>query len=450
MSYKSHFSKTLHLAFPVILSQLGHILTGTADSLMVGRLGEVPLAAAALANSLFFFFLIFGIGVSYGITPLVSASLGSKNYLSISKYGQHGIIQNIILGVILFLLVTGGSELLIYFDQEPEVVGMASPYLKVLGISIIPIMVFQSFRQYLEGFSLTKPAMYSSVTGNILNVFLNYLLIFGKFGFPALGLLGAGYATLIARIFISTSLMWWTLSYSTAGQHLKGPVKLVWSKFKELLNIGIPSGLQLLFEVGAFSMSAIMVGWISAEALAAHQIALNLSAITYMVATGLAAATTIRVGTEYGKNDYRAMKEAGRSSFILVSMVMFGFALMFLFGRNFLPTLYIKSELVIDYASTLLVIAAFYQISDGIQVVGLGSLRGISDVKLPMIFTLIAYWVIAIPSGYFFAFELDMKAIGVWLGLLLGLTISAVLQVVRFTLLSKNILVKAKSELAVH
>jgi len=300
--------------------------------------------------------------------------------------------------------------------------------------SLVPLMIFQTFRQYAEGLSDTFSPMIVSVFANLLNVLFNYMLIYGKLGAPALGLNGAGIATLMARVLMFLIMIWWIKRKLDGFQW-----KYQWSGIKELLRIGLPSGLQYVFEVGAFATAAIMVGWISAEALAAHNIALNLAAISYMAATGLAAASTIRIGNQMGLKDKQNLRIAGFTSFALVAVFMAICGLLFISLRKVLPALYIEDQVVQMTAASLLIIAAAFQISDGLQAVGLGVLRGLTDVRVPTIVTFIAYWIIAIPVGYWFAFNEGHGVQGVWYGLSIGLTISGVLHIWRFNRLSNRL-----------
>ena len=429
---------TFLLAYPVMLSQLGQILVGVSDSVMVGQLGTAPLAGVSLGNSIFVLFLTFGIGISYGITPLVAKADGERDNKQIIDVLKNGVLVNGITGLILFILLYLTSFIFPYLNQPEEVIILAKPYFIVISFSIIPFMVFQVFRQFAEGLSLTKQAMMITVSGNILNIFFNYLLIFGKLGFPAYGLMGAGIATLISRIYMALAM----ILFVGYGRFFKP----YWAHFnkkgfnkriiRNILNIGLPSGMQFIFEVGAFSLAAIMIGWLGATSLAAHQIAINLAAITYMMATGLAAATTIRVGNQLGRKDYRSMRLVGFTGIYMSAIFMGLNALILIFGRHFFPSLYIGEPEVIEIASSLLFIAAIFQLSDGIQVVGLGALRGMADVKIPTLITLVAYWILALPLGYIFGFTLNMGAFGIWIGLLVGLTIAAVLLYIRFDKLS--------------
>ncbi|WP_424963061.1 MATE family efflux transporter [Ekhidna sp.] len=433
MTLKQHLQKNIVLALPVVIGQLGHIMVGVADSVMVGRLGVIPLAAATFAGTIYHILMLFGIGVSYAITPKVAAT-DIHDRSKLLGFLQNGFFMNLGLGLILFGLGYVCSHFLGYFGQEAPVAAAAGPYLIIMCGSLIPLMIFQTFRQYAEGLSDTFSPMIVSVFANLLNVFFNYMLIYGKLGAPALGLNGAGYATLMARIIMFSVMIWWV-----KGKIAGFEWKYNWKGIKELLRIGLPSGMQYVFEVGAFATAAIMVGWISAEALAAHNIALNLAAISYMAATGLAAASTIRIGNQMGLKDRRNLRIAGFSSFGMVTLFMAICGLTFILLRNVLPALYIEDSAVRTTAASLLVIAAAFQISDGIQAVGLGVLRGLTDVRIPTIVTFIAYWLIAIPIGYWFAFHGGYGVQGMWYGLSLGLTISGILHIWRFNRLSKKI-----------
>ncbi len=433
MTLKEHLRKNIVLSLPVIIGQLGHIMVGVSDSIMVGRIGVIPLAAATFAGTIYHVLMLFGIGVSYAITPKVAAT-DVRDKTRLLQFLQNGFFMNLGLGLILFALGYFASNFLDYFGQEAPVAEAAGPYLIIMCGSLIPLMIFQTFRQYAEGLSDTFSPMAVSVFANLLNVFFNYLLIYGKLGAPALGLNGAGLATLLARIIMFSVMIWWV------RKKIKGfKWYFKWLGIKELLRIGLPSGLQYVFEVGAFATAGIMVGWIGAEALAAHNIALNLSAISYMAATGLAAASTIRIGNQMGLKDKQNLRIAGFSSFGLVTVFMAFCGLTFIALRNVLPALYIDDEIVQTTAATLLIIAAAFQISDGVQAVGLGVLRGLTDVKVPTIVTFIAYWLIAIPTGYFLAFDGQFGVQGIWYGLSIGLTISGVLHIWRFNKLSKNL-----------
>ncbi|MGB3780219.1 MAG: MATE family efflux transporter [Tunicatimonas sp.] len=435
-SYRSHVKTTLLIAYPVMLSQLGHILVGVADSVMVGALGAEPLAAVSLANGLVSLGLMFGIGVSLAITPLVAAADGGDTTHDRAQIFRHGLVINVVTGLALVALLAASAGVLPWLNQPPRVVELAIPYLIITALSLLPFMFFQTFRQYAEGLSFTRTAMVITLSANLLNVLLNYLLIYGYGSIPALGLNGAGVATLIARVVMAGVMMMYVLR---APWFRWTPLRLRTlqrSLSRRMLRIGVPTGFQYIFEVGAFSFASIMMGWLGTRALAAHQIALNLAAVSYMVATGLAAAATVRVGNQLGRRDMPNLRRVGNSALLMSTVLMGTSAGIFLLLNDTLPTLYVSEVPVIDLAASLLVIAAFFQVSDGVQAVALGILRGMADVKIPTLITLIAYWGVGLPVAYGLAFPLGWGAPGIWVGLLISLTLAAVFLVLRFRRLS--------------
>lgn len=440
--YKDHFKRNITLAVPVMFSQLGHVMVGVADSIMVGQLGTLPLAAVSLGNGIFAVILMFGIGISFAITPLVAAADGKNNFRKSAKVFKHGFYINLLTGILLFLLTFAGGPILYLLNQPGEVVNLTIPYLDIIALSLIPFMIFQSFKQFAEGLSFTKNAMYITVAANLINVGLNYILIFGKLGFEPMGLRGAGWATFISRVLMAIAMAVYVVKGSKFQQYMKGfRWKGVSKKLTvRMIKLGFPTGMQFVFEVGAFSTALIMVGWLGAQQLAAHQIAINLASISYMMATGISAAATVRVGNQLGKNDIPNLRLAGFTAFIMGIAFMSLTGIIFVVGKSFLPGLYIQEVEVINIASSLVVIAAFFQISDGIQVVGLGALRGIEDVKMPTVIAVIAYWFIGLPFGYFLCFTLQLGARGVWFGLLTGLSMAAIMLSYRFNLLTRRLL----------
>lgn len=440
MAVKEQLKTTFLLAYPVMLTQLGQVSVGIADSMMVGRIGALPLAASSLANSIFFVVMMFGIGISMGLTPLVSMASGKGKLKRISRLFSHSLWINASTGLLLTGLILAFSQGLQILDQPAAVTELAKPYLLIITASLVPLMLFQTFKQLAEGLSQTKQAMVITIFSNLVNVFLNYVLIWGVWGFPELGLNGAGWATLFSRVLMMLLMGGYVLY---AKRYAVYRLSLVRAKASfpmavRILKIGVPTGFQFIFEVSAFSAAAIMMGWIGINALAGHQIALNLASISYMMATGLATAGMIRVSHYVGKGDFRAMREAGLVVFGMVTVFMLGCALLFFAFRFYLPTLYIDDPQVISLAASLLILAGFFQISDGVQVVGLGVLRGLEDVKVPTLVTFFAYWGLGLPLGYWLAFEMGMAERGIWVGLLIGLTLTAGMLLYRFDQLSKK------------
>ncbi|MGJ3234989.1 MATE family efflux transporter [Marivirga sp.] len=448
--FKEHFKRNYLLAYPVVLSQLGHVLVGTADSVMVGRVGTAELAAVSVANAVFSVTMMFGIGVSFGLTPLVAQSDGEGNHRSSMRFMKHSFVINVIFGIILFSFLLFGGYILDVLDQPKEVVVLAKPYLAVIGFSLLPFMVFQTFKQFAEGLSLTKQAMYITLGANVINIVLNYILIFGKLGFEPMGLLGAGWATLISRIIMAIGMVYFVRHYRKFKVYWKYFKVTVWNavSFKQLLNLGVPTGFQYIFEVGAFASAAIMIGWMGKIPLASHQVAMNLASISYMMATGISAAATVRVGNQLGQRDIPTMRIAAFTCFLMAIIFMSFTGLLFMGLNDYLPMLYTSDQEVIPIASSLLIIAALFQLSDGVQVVGLGALRGMGDVKLPTAVTFMAYWVIGLPSGYLLAFVLGLQEKGVWYGLLIGLSVTAVILFIRFNNKTKKLAIKMNQDIA--
>lgn len=440
-SVKTHIKNTFILAFPVIIGQLGFIMMGVVDSLMVGKLGAAPLAAASLGNHLLIVVFVIGIGTSMAVTPLVAISVGAKKYEECGVYFRQSLLVNLVLAVVLMIGVIIGAELIVFFDQPTAVAVQATSYTRILGFTAIPMMLFQTYKQFIEGLSVMRPAMVITLIANLVNAFTNWVLIYGNLGFPALGLDGAGWATFTSRIFMALALMVFVMRNQFFKQydvsfHFKS-INLV--VIKRILSIGLPSGFQYFFEVGAFSTAVIMVGWLGTTQLAAHQIAINLASISFMAVLGISAAGSIRVGNAVGKQDISETRKAGFTAIISGALIMAFSGTIFIIFRNYLPMLYVDDKSVITIASSLLIIAALFQLSDGTQAVGIGILRGLTDVKIPTAITFIAYWLIGLPVGYLLGFTLELGVQGVWYGLLFGLTTSGILLTLRFNAKSKQL-----------
>jgi len=440
ISYKSEFKETLNLAYPVIIGQLGHMMMGVVDSVMVGKIGAAPLAAASVAHGLFILILIFGIGVSMALSPLVAMCIGANDLPKSGTIFRQGLLVNFTLGVILSLISFYAAEIILHLNQPEDVVGQAIAYMKTLGWSILPVMVFQTYRQTIEGFAIMRPAMIINILANVVNIFANWVFIFGNLGFPAMGLVGAGWATFTTR-FLMALTMFSYVNFSSRFEPYG--IRLNFKKIdigiiRKILRIGIPSGIQYFFEVGAFAGSAVIIGWLGTKELAAHQIAINLASISFMFALGISAAAAIRVGNAVGRKEKAATRSAGFSAILIAGSVMGCFGILFISLRTFLPSLYINDQEVIEIAASLLIIAAGFQLSDGTQAVGVGILRGLADAKIPMIITFIAYWIIGLPGGYVLGFVFNLGVQGVWIALLIALSTSAMMLTLRFNIKSRQ------------
>jgi len=431
---RPHLRPTVLLAYPVVLSQLGHIMVSVVDSVLVGRTGTVPLAAVSLGVSSTTVLMIFGIGISMGSVPLVAAADGRRDLPDLGRLLASSLWLSAGAGLLLAGLGQLVPPLLHYLGQPPEVEALAGPWVRVISWSLLPLMVFQGFREFAEGLGLTRQAMWLSVLANGVNAALCYAFVFGHWGAPRLGLMGSAWATLIARVLMAGLMAGYVLRAWRLHAYRAAVVR--WrpdgATLRRLLAIGAPIGVQMAFEVGAFAASAVMIGWLGAAPLAAHQVAINLASITYMAASGISAAATIRVGKLRGGGDVAAARQAGFAAYLLGFLFMGAMAGLFIVARHAAPHLYSDDPRVVSAAATLLLIAALFQVSDGLQVVGLGALRGLEDVKVPSVVALLAYWAVALPLGYFLGFRLHLGAPGVWAGLLVGLSIVAGVLLLRF------------------
>lgn len=439
-SYKKHVKNTITLAYPVIIGQLGFIMMGVVDSLMVGEVGPAPLAAASLANSITILIFIIALGISFAVTPLVAISVGAGKYSECGIYFRQSLLVNMTTGIIVTLITFLAANFIKHLDQPDEVVSYAESYTRILGLSALPMMLFQTYKQFIEGLSVMRPSMITVLLANLVNAFTNWLLIFGNLGMPRLELDGAGWATLASRVFMAVVLLSYVMNANYFKQfdvtfHFRN---INFPVIKRILKLGFPSGIQYFFEVGAFSFAAVMVGWIGTKELAAHQIAINLASISFMAVLGVSVAGSIRVGNAVGRKDIAEIRRAGFTALILGAAIMGTAGIIFIIMNDVLPTFYIEDGTVISIASSLIIIAAFFQLSDGTQAVGIGILRGLTDVKIPTAITFIAYWIIGLPVGYVLGFIFHMSVQGIWIGLLIGLTASAVMLTLRFNLKSQH------------
>ncbi|WP_179351826.1 MATE family efflux transporter [Winogradskyella vidalii] len=454
--YTKEFRYNLKLASPVMLGMLGHTFVSFVDNIMVGQLGAAELAAVSLGNSFIFIAMSLGIGFSTAITPLVAEADSENNFQNGKSVFKHGLFLCTVLGFILFGILLFAKPLMYIMDQPKEVVDLAIPYLDLVAFSLVPLIVFQAFKQFSDGLSLTKYPMYATIVANVLNVAINYVLIFGKFGFPEMGIVGAAVGTLVSR-FVMVAYLWWLLAKRNKSKAYVTNIKffsLSKAPIKKLINLGLPSAMQMFFEVGIFTAAVWLSGTLGANAQAANQIALNLSSMTFMVATGLSVAAMIRVGNQKGLKDFKALKRIAESIFLVGFIFAVIFALFFVVFHKFLPNMYvdlddpknaIDNAEVVQIAATLLLAAAVFQITDSLQVIALGALRGLQDVKIPTLITFISYWVIGFPICYYLGKADAYGSLGIWIGLIAGLSVAAVLLFIRFHFLTKNLIEKSST-----
>lgn len=449
-NYTKEFSYNIKLAYPVILGMLGHTLIGIVDNFMVGKLGSTELAAVSLGNSFIFIALSLGIGFSTAITPLVSEANAEQNDKKIRTTFHHGLLLCTILGIVLFIVTVLSKQVMYMMHQPEEVADMAAPYIDWVAFSLIPVIIYQGYKQFADGLAETKYSMYAIFMANVVHVFFNYVLIYGIWFFPKMGIVGAALGTVISRIMMVVFMDLLMRHNKTFKKYFKNFSfkEIRKSILKKIINLGLPSAMQMLFEVTLFTAAIWLSGSLGKNSQAANQIALILASSTFMVAMGLNVTAMIRVGHTKGMGDYKGLIVVARSIFLLAIILETIFAIIFVIFHNFLPHLFLNmndsSQLVdnteiIAITAKLLLVAAVFQISDGIQVVVLGALRGLQDVKVPMYITFVAYWVIGFPISYYLGKYTSLQAVGIWIGLLAGLSAAALFLYIRFARLTRKL-----------
>ncbi len=404
-----YYRRVLGLAFPVILSQAGQILVQLVDNAMVGRLGAVPLAGVSFANSVFFMLFVFGIGMSLGLTPLVGEMYSVSNHRKSAAYLQNSILFYGVMGVCIFLMAMAVRPFMGYMGQEPEVIVQAVPYFSYVAVSVIPFMIFAAFKQFLEGIGNTKVAMAIIITSNLINILFNWLLIYGHWGLPAMGAAGAGLATLISRVLTPILIILYFYRRDSFYRYfsLFRRENFSWETMRSLIRVGAPISLQMFMEGSAFALTGIII-------------------------VGIGSAVTICVSHAYGQRDWREIRRYAGTAYRLGLLWNAVTALLFISLRDYIPMLFTSDPQVIDMAAHFLVFVAVFQISDGLQANSVAILRGIQDVKSIMWISFVSYIVISLPVGYVLAFGSGLGPSGLWVGLIVGLGIAAVLYNARY------------------
>ena len=433
---------TLILAFPIVLSQLGQLAFGIMDTAMVGRLGALPLSASAFVNNVCNIPMVFALGVSSAVSVLIAQAFGAKNYRNCGKILNNSLF---FIGTLTFLIILGLlllTDYLYIFQQPPEVLEESIQYYKMIIWSLLPFVLFFVLKHFSEGVSKPTIPLAFLAIGLVSNFFLNLVLIFGMFGFPKLGLYGAGIATLTSRILVVVGLYIYLIR-----SKLFEKFQLTFKKdqinnftINDIARIGIPSGFSYLFEVAAFAGSGIMIGWLGAKTLAAHQIALQIASTTFMVALGLSFAVGVRVGQLKGQEDFIGLRRVGIGAFSFIGLSLGVAGVLILIFKNYLPTLFISDIEVETMAAQILIIVCLFQISDSTQAVAMSALRGLQDVKVPTLIAFFAYWVVALPLGYYLAFKVGYQHLGIWAALGVSLLVSSVLLVSRFLVKSRKLI----------
>ncbi|MCQ2334466.1 MAG: MATE family efflux transporter [Paludibacteraceae bacterium] len=436
--YIPFYRRNLKVAGPVMLTQLGAAMAGIIDSIMVGHFGTTELAAVSFANSIFFTAMVFSFGALMGITPLVGYAFVQNDNTRVGSLFRSGLLFSVGLSLSMVAILVAVYFALPYMGQDPDVIRVATPYYILATISTLPFLLAHYAKQFLEGLGNTFVAMVVAISLNIINIPLNWIFIFGHLGAPAMGATGAGLATLIIRILQPICLFLILLLAPKWKQYIflgKCSLRKAW----EVTKLGLPIGLQQTMEILAFTGSVTLVGWISKEAVAAHQIANHISDLTFMVSMGIGAGTTIRVAHQYGAGHMHDMRMAARASVHLSLLWSVLCAAVIISCSRIIPMAFTSDQQVIDIASTLLIFCGLFQISDALQCIGGSMLRGISDVRIPAIIAFVAYILIAIPLGYILMFPVGLGAAGMWIAFIVGLSLAAIFLQARFWHLAKKL-----------
>lgn len=420
----------LYLAAPMVMGQVGHMLLQVVDVAMIGHLGAEPVAAAGFGSSFMHIFLLFGFGLCMPVHILVAEAHGRADRAVGVLWLVRGLFFTSLYGVVIALVIALNPSFLNYFEQETLVVNLAQGYVYYLAWSLIPSFIYQCFKNFSEAEHTPWMGFVVLCLGFFINVGLNWVFIFGNLGAPQMGVEGAGLATFIARIFMALLLGVWVC------WRIRAYLASMCDMFKSVLQresivawvqLGIPGGFQIIFEAGAFILAAFMMGWISADTLAAHHMTVTYAGLIFMIPLGMSFATCIQVAAEVGRNDRVRLRRVALTNLIVASGMMMVFALLTYFSRHWLPLMFFNAEEVdvMAMASTFLIVVALFHVFDGIQVVALGALRGLSDLKIPMLLLLLSFWPGGLLIGYYLGFVKALGGLGIWIGLLCGLGFAA-------------------------
>ncbi len=427
--WRKELHALLRLSLPVVTVQVGMMLMGFVDSMMVGHYSESALAGVALGNFYTQILSMFGLGILLAFDPVMSQAVGARDDSAVTRNLQRGLVLAVVISIPVGAAFLSAGPILSLCGQQASLVDIATTYIWILIPSVLPFYGFQVWRTALQAHHRTAPIVWTIVLANALNVFLNWVLIYGKFGSVEMGLEGSAYATLASRWVMFLCLL--VIGRRELWPHLTSWASRVFDleAMGRIVRVGAPIGMQMVFEFGAFGMTLLMMGWISKSALAGHQAAIMLASMTYMFGLGVSVATGVRVGNAVGRGDSAAARWAAAMGLITGVLTMGVFAVIFVLAPEPLAGMFSKAEDVgvREVTLALLPIAAVFQVMDGVQVVCLGALRGVGDTKIPMIINLVGFWMIGIPAGYYFAFHAGGGPAGLWWGLTIGLTVVGVL-----------------------
>ena len=413
----------LALAVPVVAAELGWVAMGTVDTMMVGRVSAEAIGAVSLGTALFLAVAIFGMGLLLGLDTLVSQAFGAGRIDDCHRCFFQGVYLSLALAPVLMLVVYLLVHMLGAWGTDPEVAALTVPYVEKVTWSLLPLLLYASFRRYLQAMGLVQPVMFVLITANVVNAIVNWLLIFGNWGAPTLGVVGAGWATFISRSYMAGGLFLYILYNDHRRRTGLFSVSFAFdpSRMRELLTLGFPAAAQITLELGVFAVATALAGRLDSVSLAAHQIALTAASITFMVPLGVSSAGAVRVGQALGRGEPRAAGQAGWMALILGAGFMALSALCFLSFRSQILRAFTSDEAVLTAGVSLLFVAAFFQLFDGIQVVATGILRGAGDTRTPMLSNLVGHWFLGLPIGVTLCFILDWGVVGLWIGLSIGL-----------------------------
>lgn len=440
--YKSQYKSLITLGIPIIVGQLGAIVTGLADTIMVGQHSTQELAAASFVNNVINAFIILGTGFSYNLTPLIGENLAKNKFIAIGGWLKNSLVANLTTTLLIMVMLAGIYINIDALDQPAEIMHLIRPYYLISLASVIFVMMANSFRQFVEGIANPAVSMYVLLLGNLLNIIGNYILIYGKFGAPEMGLFGAGISTLISRITILLLFIGVFIRRSSYAPYRKGiaAIRINRQSWKKLNAIGWPIGIQQGLEASTFCITAIMIGWIGSLSLAAHQIAITISLISFTIYLGLGSAVAIRTSYYKGADNWFMVRKITYAGIHIALGIVFLVCLTLFFTKDFLGFVFTDDKAVNDIVKTLLPILMLYQIGDSIQIVLTNSLRGLADVKAIMWISFFVYFLIAIPSGYACGFLLDWGISGIWLAYPIGFACSVTLLALRMrNILRRNL-----------
>lgn len=432
--YFRHYGQLASLGLPIIIGQLGIILVSFADTMMVGHYRTSDLAAASFVNNVFNLVIIFSTGFSYGLTPVVGRFFGKSDFRSVGRMLKNSLAANSLIAVLLVLVMTAVYLNVDRLGQPAELLPLIRPYYLVLLASLLPVLLFNAFKQFADGITDTLTPMWILLTGNIVNIFGNWCLIFGKLGCPEMGLLGAGISTLISRILtvvIFACIFFFSGKYAQYREgFLRGKVNR--RDFRTLNRLGWPVGLQMGMETGSFSLATIMVGWLGTLSLAAHQVMLTVGQLGFMLYYGMAAAIAVRTSHFLGQGDVRNVRDSATAGFQLI-LIMAAVVSTGIFAfRNSIGGLFSENMEVAAIVAQLVIPFIIYQFGDGMQCAYSNALRGISDVKPVVLIAFVAYFLVSLPAGYIFGFVCGWGLTGIWMSFPLGLTTAGLLYFLRF------------------